>query len=555
MKLVLRACLALLLWPVFALADDSARAWLDRDSMQLGETVTLNIEVDASMASQPDFSVLKADFNLLGTQSSRSINMRNGSTESKTVWAVGLEPKHAGQLQIPSFTIGSAVTRPLSLQVSEASADARGQPGDEIYVEASADPLLPYVQQQVLLTVKLFYAVNLTEGTLADLQIDGAVVTKLGRDKQYAASVGGRRYQVLERDYAVIPERSGSIDIGPIAFRGSVPDDSDPIGFFNRGRQVRAQSEPLHLSVRAQPDAWGNSTWLPAQSLKLIEANPVPAQVQMGEPLTRTITLRAQGLGFEQLPELEMPPIEGAEVYPDKAETQTRNDGHWLYGERTRKFAVVPSKPGKLVLPALKLSWWDTSKDQMAVAELPAQVVEVIGAATASTAAPTGATPMPEHATEPAHIVYPGAGEDTSRIWRWLALAFAALWLLTLALWWRSRRAHPVAQSSALPASLPGRDAFRRACSIGDLVGAERALIAWARAERADVRNLGELIARLEDPDQREVLDTLQRQRYAGATAEGLGARLTRAFRRGLTWTPPAATPTREALPPLYPPT
>jgi len=39
------------------------RAWLDRNSMQLGETVTLNVEVsDNAGAAQPDFNVLQQDF-------------------------------------------------------------------------------------------------------------------------------------------------------------------------------------------------------------------------------------------------------------------------------------------------------------------------------------------------------------------------------------------------------------------------------------------------------------------------------------------------------------
>jgi hypothetical protein len=89
---------------------------------------------------------------------------------------------------------------------------------------------------------------------------------------------------------------------------------------------------------------------------------------------------------------------------------------------------------------------------------------------------------------------------------------------------------------------------------MGDLVGAERALVSWARSERTGVRNLGELSNALDDADQREALDELQRMRYAGANSEGLGARLTRAFRSGFSWAKPAiASAEKSALPPLYP--
>jgi hypothetical protein len=93
-----------------------------------------------------------------------------------------------------------------------------------------------------------------------------------------------------------------------------------------------------------------------------------------------------------------------------------------------------------------------------------------------------------------------------------------------------------------------------RACALGDLAGAERGMIGWARSERADIHNLGELIAALAAEDQRQVLDDLLRMRYAGAPTEGLGARLSRAFRSGLHWK--AATASSDppsVLPVLYP--
>src|SRR5438445_11467035 len=72
------------------------RAWLDRSTLQLGETVTLNIEVSGdARAAQPDFGVLAQDFDLLGTQSSNSLSLVNGHTSPKLLRAVGLQPKHA----------------------------------------------------------------------------------------------------------------------------------------------------------------------------------------------------------------------------------------------------------------------------------------------------------------------------------------------------------------------------------------------------------------------------------------------------------------------------
>lgn len=547
-----------LLWSVGASA--AVRAWLDRSSMHMGETVTLNVESDDSTASEPDFTALLGDFNSLGTQSSRQISMTNGSTSAKTVWAVGLEPKHAGTLTIPAFTIGAESSDPLTLTVLPAPLGAQGKPGDSLLVEVSADPLNPYVQQQVRYTVKLYYAVNLSDGSLDDPAVSDAVVQKLGRDKQYTATLNGKVYRVLERSYALTPEQSGTLTMPAVNFRGSAVDNSDPTGFFRRGRSVTARSDSMQLDVRPKPASWGAAPWLPAASLTLSDESELPSEIKVGEPLTRTIKLRAQGLGFEQLPELELKAPEGAEVYPDKPDTQTRDDGIWLYGERTRKFAIVPTRPGSLTLPAVAVQWWNTTTDQIETTTLPAREIAVTGAALAtSPIAPASAPPLsatPAGDAPATTVVYPSetSGADL-RFWRWSALLLGTLWVLTLVMWRRSRNVTRVAQAASThSAQAPARSVFLRACSMGDLTGAERALVSWARSEKAGILNLGGLSSALDDPSQREVLDQLQRMRYAGASAEGLGARLTRAFRGGFAWTKSAAeTAHPSPLPPLYP--
>ncbi len=189
------AVLCALLATSFCVVAQAAdvRAWLDRTNMQMGETVTLNVQVSGNTsAAKPDFSALTPDFDLLGTQSSTSVNMVNGQTTSKLLWAVALQPKHAGTLTIPALNVAGQSTQPISLIVQAASAGSAGKAGDDVYIETSVEPHSPYVQQEVRLTVKLFYAVNLIDGSLDDPQAKGIVVRKLGQDSNYRAQVGGR---------------------------------------------------------------------------------------------------------------------------------------------------------------------------------------------------------------------------------------------------------------------------------------------------------------------------------------------------------------------------
>jgi len=535
-------------------AAPEARAWLDRNSMHIGETVTLNVEVSGdSGAKQPDFAALQNDFEMLGTQSQTSMSIVNGASNSKLLWAVGLQPRRAGALTIPAFTIGAATTQPITLNVLPAQAGAVGKAGDDVFVDVEAAPRSPYVQQEVRLTVKLFYALNLTDGNLDDPKVEGLVVRKLGQDSNYTAEVDRRRYRVVERHYAISAEKSGALEIPAIAFRGHAFGPGDLNSFFSRGQGISAQSEPITLDVRGRPPESGNDVWLPAQSLTLsAEGVDADASVHAGEPLTLTLRLKAQGLGFEQLPELKLPKIDGADIYPDKETTQNRDDGSWQYGTRERKFAIVPSRSGTLRIPQISIAWWDTAHDRAAISEVPALSIAVApaqGSGAPEPARPFAPAPSSEApaGAAPAFAPITATSDLELRQWRQVAFAAIALWLVTVvvAIIWllarrRARARVSTPQDQPAPNSAGGHE-FRAACKRGDLPAAARALLNWARRERPALRNLGELARAVTDANQSVVLGELERALYAGgpaATDASFATRLTQAFRSGFAFAP-----------------
>ena len=555
-------------WWICAVAQAAdVRAWLDRNQMQLGETVTLNVQVDGDTQAQPPgFGALAGDFDMTGTQSSTSVNIVNGKTTSSVLWAVGLSPKHAGTFTIPALDVAGQRTQPLTLVVSPPTANAT-QPGGDVFVEAQADPPSPYVQQEVLLTVKLYFAVNLIDGNLDDPKAPGMVVRKLGQDSRYRAQVGGRSYTVVERHYALTPENNGTLAVPPIVFRGHAMDANGGGFFFNQGRAIGAQSPAITLNVRPRPAASGNAVWLPARSMSLTATGiDASTKAQIGEPLTLTLRLEAQGLGFEQLPKLELPKMDGADIYPDKPVTQDKDDGQWLYGVRERKFAIVPNRAGPLALPPISLAWWDTAHDRAETAQLPAITLDVRPAAASAAPAPP---PVVQSApsTQPRMAIESNAAPGPIamimgelRLWRTVALVALALWAVTLAVWiiWilaqRWRRARPASALTAADAT-PARRAFADACKRDDLPAAARALLAWARQTRPELRNLGELRQAVSESAQAAAIAGLERACFgANSGGEVSATELARRFAHGpaLATTPGLVVPAT-SLPELYP--
>ena len=92
MRTWLAICLAA--WSLLAgtVAHAQARAWFDRDRIGADETATLNIET-TQLAASPEYAPLMRDFTLSGHTSSRRVESVNGSTRTRTLYAVALRPR------------------------------------------------------------------------------------------------------------------------------------------------------------------------------------------------------------------------------------------------------------------------------------------------------------------------------------------------------------------------------------------------------------------------------------------------------------------------------
>ena len=63
--------------------------------------------------------------------------------------------------------------------------------------------------------------------------------------------------------------------------------------------------------------------------------------------------------------------MENARIYPDQPQGISRDDGQWVLGHKEFRYAVVPEQAGELVLPEIRLDWWDTTTNTLQTASLP----------------------------------------------------------------------------------------------------------------------------------------------------------------------------------------
>lgn len=394
---------------------------VDRNTIDFNETIKLSVRVSPQTKSTPDFSQLESQFDILGQSQNSQYRNINGNIEAFTEWQLVLAPKMAGKLVIPSFQYEGDFSDAIILQVNKASENEVGIAPD-IYMEITTDKANPYVQEQVIISLKLFTAVPLRVEDAPPLNIPNTLLLPL-KDTQYQRRVNDKIYSVSELKYALFPQLSGNLEIPIQTFTVTTQSNknwrsSQP---YSATQTRRVRSQPISLAVRPQPDQFNGSHWLPANSLELTEQwSQQDNQWTVGEPVTRNISLRAKGLSANQLPALPLPDSSAVKQYREQPESQDNADANGVNTIKTESIAMVPTQIGSIELPEVVLYWWDTQSDQQKKAILPARTIEVVANPNMPASAPPSNAAIETH-TQQAEAVLASAPDMRSHFWIWVS--------------------------------------------------------------------------------------------------------------------------------------
>lgn len=469
---------------------------LDRNPVPLNESFTLIFSADESPEGDPDFSPLEENFEIQGQSQSTQFSLNNGQASHSLEWRLTVMAKKTGTLAIPAIAFGADRSNPFSVTVTAGNSGSKSAGGDdEILMEVEAEPRNPYVQAQVIYTLRILSRIAFGEARLGAPEAQDALIEKLEGEHQGYTTRNGVQYRLTEIRYAVFPQKSGPLRIEPSRLEVQIPTTGHfPFGqFFNRaGRSKRLQSDAVELEVRPIPSEFPGRHWLPAAKLELEDSwTRNTPEVTAGEPITRTLVLKAEGATVGLLPELssEAPPSGDMKQYPDQPSLNEEKRSDGLASIRQEKTALIASQPGRFRLPAVEIPWWNTQTDRLEVARLPERILTVLPAAhtparepprPAEEAAPPPAPLAPRESGTPPQVIPAVEG----KLWFWLALAFGLGWLGTALAWWfsRSRRsARPLpSKPDAAPSERRLVEAVAQACRADDPAAARRALAAWA---------------------------------------------------------------------------
>lgn len=418
------------------------------------------------------------------------------------------------------------------------------------------------VGQPVTLTVDLLVPTWLTGGPrYPEIEVADAVVIFLDRGGfNLSERIAGETWSGLHREYLIYALRPGRFEISGEAVI---------VRYAVDGRPSPPTSVPIPaagFSATVPEAAAGLDYFVSASSFDLSASWDRPvADLEVGQSLTRAVTMKAVDSFSMMLPPLEFAPLEGVAVYPDAPRLADSGGerGAARESRREERVTYLFQEPGVYTLPPIEISWWDAADGLLQQADLPA--VELRVAPNPDLEAEIALPP------EPTTKEAGGVSRGRRHLVPWISWGLAVVGLGWMGWrWWRARwpglrdsLAARRRRREESEAAYFGR--FRDACRSADPARAYRDLVSWLDRTAADLgaAKLAVFVERSQDSQLAREVAQVERDLFAaGSTSSKSGPqpwqggdlyKRVALARRKLSGGGRSAPPATEVLPPLNP--
>ena len=376
--------------PALTAANISVSLKLDRSETLLTDSVQLIISVAGSRdsGSNPEIQGLEHFLVSTGGTSSR-FEFINGKISSGMDYTYFIQPQKTG-----SFRIGPAqvqlkgktyTSNTATLRVVEPAA-GKGADHSPVFLEAAFSNDTVYVEEQTLYTLKLYLRRNVRNISLNLPEIENLIFKQIAKPAEYSSSVEGQSYQVLEVRYAVVPSKAGRISVEPAKMSMTVFETrrksnrgffDEPFSTFATGRPVTVAGPSLQLTVRPLPEKGKPPDFSGLTGKFDMRSKLEPVTLKTGESATLTVSVSGMG-NIHRIPDLKIPELDHIKIYADKPVLASSQDPAGMKGSKTMKWALVPEKEGRLAVPSVAVSFFDTENDMYKTLKSPSYTLSVL---------------------------------------------------------------------------------------------------------------------------------------------------------------------------------
>lgn len=392
--------LSLLVASVWAVAQVSLTASVDKNALTLDDELTLTVRVTgvAGNLVMPQLPSLPA-FNVYSREVEQ--NSINGKTSLEFRYI--MLPRFAGPATIGAVTFNydgkTYKTSPLSVRIyrsaqslpsaqkstrqpQPAKADpslppleaslvnqayARGQ--EKYFLVAAVSNKTPYVNEPFTLAVRFYYSQPFYEAPYQKPSVTNLFMQSEAT-AQGSQSIGGTLYRYEEQRYLLTAAAPGEGTIGPATVRYQT--GSSPLSAFDRlfggaavSEEQTAQSTPITINAQAIPTNGKPSFFYGAVGDGYtITAAADPVHVEAGEAVNVTVTVKGPD-NLKSTGDLTFPTLAGFKLYPAAPEAGAlpAKNGQ-ARGYKIFKTVLVPAASGTYVIPAVKWAYFNPQTKQ-----------------------------------------------------------------------------------------------------------------------------------------------------------------------------------------------
>ena len=241
------------------------------------------------------------------------------------------------------------------------------------------------------------------------------------------------------------------------------------------------------MEVKPIPAPFQKNNWLAANDVTLTEEwSADPSNVVLGEPITWTLTLMADGCLGSQIPEIPLNLPTHLKHYLDKPQITNQPSAEGNRGVRQIKVALIATKPGKITLPEINIKWWDLKTDRLRETQIPARSIEVQGDPIAMT--PPLIDQTTHNIPEPSQELPENLNDTRSLpMWAWSLIGLNIIWIVGLFFLLYKK----FSLKGSKPDSLKQvKHHLKEACQANDAKKAEASLLVWAGQQLPKVKPL-----------------------------------------------------------------
>ncbi|MCK5401649.1 MAG: protein BatD [Flavobacteriaceae bacterium] len=317
-------------------------------------------------------------FSVIGPNQSISNSWLNGVKSYSKTYSYFLTPKKRGKFTITQATIEidgeTYKTLPVKIEVTSA-VDKPTNPNDPNYIVSENIDLVaeisktnPYLNEAITVVYRLYVSPNVRLSNLRvldnprynDFWSQNIAIKEL--KLQNATYKGEDYHYVLVRKIVLYPQKTGKLNLAPLALNISVEVPTNRRDFFGNRILETVQktitTAKKTITVKPLPENGKPDNFTGAVGKFNFKVSTSKSELKATEALQANIEVTGKGnLKLFKLPRLTLP--SSLEVYEPEHTENVSTNLSGMQGKISDSYTIVPSFQGKYPIPSISFSFFD----------------------------------------------------------------------------------------------------------------------------------------------------------------------------------------------------